>query len=173
MATLLLMKSSISKGLSIPTNINVPYSTNSSPNSIIDWDFNFAVPLQKAATFPKLLENVPGAAPPGIPDSHAYLDSSADKSYFLSIFAEKERQRTNGTLISKLMETSSERNFFEMSHHRSPVHREFVRRFCPRTGENVHLALKEARRFLDVNPAFKASDEAVVKTVQTLKQLLK
>lgn len=70
------------------------------------------------------------------------------------------------------METSSERNFFEMSLHRVPVHREFISRFCPRTDENVRLAFKEVRRFLDVNPTFKASDEAIAKTVQTLEVLL-
>ncbi|KAB8210286.1 hypothetical protein BDV34DRAFT_220878 [Aspergillus parasiticus] len=143
-----------------------------SPWVIIDWDCNFAVPLQKAATFPKLLENVPGGAPPGLPATHAYLDFAADKRYFLSNLAEKEMKRTNGTSITQLMETSSERNFFEMSHHRVPVHRGFVSRFCSRTRENVGAALKEVERFLDINPMFKASDEAIVRTVQMLEALL-
>lgn len=70
------------------------------------------------------------------------------------------------------METSSERNFFEVSHHRVPVHREFVSRFCPRTRENTCAALKEIERFLDINPMLAASDEAIVRTVQTLEALL-
>ncbi|GAB1194032.1 hypothetical protein APSETT444_003269 [Aspergillus pseudonomiae] len=153
-------------------NDNIIIDEEYNIKGIIDWDCNFAVPLQKAATFPKLLENVPGGAPPSLPATHAYLDLAADKSYFLSILAEKERKRTNGTSITRLMETSRERNFFEMSHHRVPVHREFVSRFCPRTSENVLAALKEVERFLDINAMFKASDEAIARTVQTLEALL-
>lgn len=129
------------------------------------------MPLQKAATFPKLLENVPGAAPPDLPESHAYIDLSADKTYFLSVLAEKERERTNDTSITELMKTSSERNIFEMSLHRAPVHREFIRRFCPRTEENICLALKEVERFLDMDSNFEASDEVITKTIQTLEEL--
>lgn len=129
------------------------------------------MPLQKAATFPKLLENVPGAAPPDLPQSHAYVDLSADKTYFLSVLEEKERERTNNTSITKLMKDSSERNFFEMSLYREPVHREFIRRFCPRTDENICLALKEVERFLDGDSNFAAGDEAIAKTIQTLKEL--
>ncbi|KNG82932.1 hypothetical protein ANOM_007954 [Aspergillus nomiae NRRL 13137] len=153
-------------------NDNIIIDEEYNIKGIIDWDCNFAVPLQKAATLPKLLENVPGAAPLSLPETHAYLDLAADKSYFLSILAEKERKRTNGTSITRLMETSSERNFFEMSHHRVPVHREFVSRFCPRTRENVLAALKEVERFLDINAMFKAGDEAIARTVQTLEALL-
>ncbi|KAE8306820.1 hypothetical protein BDV41DRAFT_582972 [Aspergillus transmontanensis] len=153
-------------------NDNIIIDEEYNIKGIIDWDCNFAVPLQKAATFPKLLENVPGGAPPGLPATHAYLDFAADKRYFLSILAEKEMKRTNGTSITQLMETSSERNFFEMSHHRVPVHREFVSRFCSRARENVGAALKEVERFLDINPMFKASDEAIVRTVQMLEELL-
>lgn len=91
--------------------------------SVIDWDFTFAAPLQKAVTFPKLIENVPGAAPPDIPEQLAYLDFSADKSYFLRILAAKETEKRESTSIAKLMGDSSERNFFEMSLHRAPVHK--------------------------------------------------
>lgn len=129
------------------------------------------MPLQKAATFPKLLENVPGAAPPDLPETYAYIDLSADKTYFLSILAEKEQERTNNTSITKLMEASSERNFFEMSLHRAPVHREFIRRFCPRTDKNICLALKEVERFLDMDSTFDASDEVLTETIQTLEEL--
>lgn len=113
-----------------------------------------------------------GAAPPGLSKTHAYLDFAADKRYFLSILAEKEEKRTNGTTITQLMETSSERNFFEMSHHRVRVYREFVSRFCLRTRENVCAALKEVERFLGINPMFSASDEAIVRMVQMLEGLL-
>lgn len=107
-----MIRTSISQGLSL-LHISVSDRTDYlCYASVIDWDFNFAVPIQKAATFPKFFENVPGAAPPGMPESHAYLDLSADKSQFLSILAEKERERTHGTSFTKLIETSSERNFF-------------------------------------------------------------
>lgn len=165
-------RTSISQGLSL-CHTSVSDRTNYLRRArVIDWDFSFAVPLQKAATFPKFLENVPGAAPPGMPESHAYLDLSADKSQFLLILAEKERERTNGTSFTKLMETSSERNFFEMSLHRPPVHREFVRRHCARSNQNIILALKEVGPFLERNPMFKSSDEVIMKTLQSLIELL-
>ncbi|KAE8421313.1 hypothetical protein BDV36DRAFT_292508 [Aspergillus pseudocaelatus] len=157
------------KGVQVSTSV---WLTESVDRVSLTRICNFAVPLQKAATFPKLLENVPGAAPPGLRETHAYLDFASDKRCFLSILAEKERARTNGTSITQLMETSSERNFFEMSHHRVPVHREFVSRFCSRTRENVYAALKEVGRFLDIDPTFEASDESIVRTVQTLEALL-
>lgn len=140
---------------------------------VIDWDFTFASPLQKAATFPKLLENVPGSAPPGLPESHAYLDLVADKYYFLAIFAEKERQKTGQTSILKLIATSSERNFFEMSIHRPSVRAEFVKKFCLRTPENVSAALTEVDRFLFANADFDKSSQAIVQIVSTLKELQK
>ncbi|KAE8331516.1 hypothetical protein BDV39DRAFT_201166 [Aspergillus sergii] len=153
-------------------NDNIIIDEEYNIKGIIDRDCNFAVPLQKAATFPKLLENVPGAAPPGLSETHAYLDFAADKRFFLSILAEKEMKWTNGTSITQLMGTSSERKFFETSHHRVPVQPEFVSRFCSRTRENVGAALKEVERFLDINPMFSASDEAIVRTVQMLEDLL-
>ncbi|KAE8374929.1 hypothetical protein BDV26DRAFT_295531 [Aspergillus bertholletiae] len=114
----------------------------------------------------------PARRPPGLPETHAYLDFAADKSYFLSILAEKERQRTSATVITQLMAPSSERNFFEMSSHRVPVYREFVARFCPRTRENAGTVLKEIERFLDINPMFRADDEVIVETVRVLEALL-
>jgi hypothetical protein len=118
---------------------------------VIDWDFTFATPLQKAATFPKLLENVPGSAPPSLLKTHAYLNLSADKSYFLAIFSKKEKQRTNRTSIAKLIKTFSNCNFFEMSLHRPPVYKEFVKKFCLCTHKNILTALAEVDKFLAAN----------------------
>jgi hypothetical protein len=143
-------------------------------SSFIDWDFTFALPLQKAATFPKLLENVPGGAPPNLPDSVAYLDFSADKAYFLSVFETKERQRSGGpTPITKLIETSSERNFFELSHHRPAVRKEFVRRYCAHTFENLSAALEQLDCFLARDEEFGAGHEGVVEVLRELGELRK
>ena len=137
---------------------------------MIDWDFTFAVPLQKAATFPKLVENVPGGAPPKTPKELAYLDFSADKTYFLDILSKKEKEINGKSIIAGLMNNSSERNFFEMSLHRVPVHEEFVKRFCTRSPENVKAALKEMDSFLASNPEYSSgkTGSAVEETTDRL-----
>ena len=123
----------------------------------------FALPLQKCAVWPKLLENIPGASPPHLPEPLRNLDFSADKAYFLSVFSRKEHQRTGKTEIAKLIETSSERNFFEMSHHYPTVHPEFVARFCARTMESLKAPLEQIDQFLaNVNTAeFGKDDEGI------------
>ena len=68
---------------------------------IIDWDFTYASPVQKAAIFPKLLENVPGGAPPSVPEPYKYLDLKKDKLNFLTIFATKEHQLTGDTSLTQ------------------------------------------------------------------------
>jgi len=143
---------------------------------IIDWDFAFAHPLQKCAVFPKLLENIPGAAPPDLPESLAYINFRVDKAYLLSVLAEKERQRGNRTGrttdFTKLIETSSERNFFEQSHHIVTTHREFASRFCERSHDNVVSALKQINSFVAKNPEFSHHDGALVDVVMYLEDLL-
>ncbi len=137
--------------------------------SVIDWDFTFAAPLQKAVTFPKLIENVPGAAPPDIPEQLAYLDFSADKSYFLRILAAKETEKRESTSIAKLMGDSSERNFFEMSLHRAPVHKKFIEKFCTRSLQNVRAAMGQLENFLATYPNFKTEvGDAVDETTRML-----
>ncbi|KAI9821475.1 MAG: hypothetical protein M1832_003322 [Thelocarpon impressellum] len=152
---------------------NIIVNEDSSIRGVIDWDFTSATPLQVAATFPKLLENVPGGAPPEIPESLAYVDLSADKASFLRILAAKEKARANGnTAITTLVESSSERKFFEMSLHRRAVHREFVERFCARTRENVLAASAQVEPFLVANLRFfGGSDAAMVEVAAELEKL--
>jgi hypothetical protein len=133
--------------------------------SIIDWDFTFVRPLQKHAVFPKLLENVPGAAPFDVPPSLAYLDFKSDKEYFVSIVADKEAQLGKSIgqkpSVAMLLKSSSERNSFEMSHHIAAVHDEFVRRFCERTRKNIQAAREQIGCFITQNPEFSDDDEAI------------
>lgn len=122
---------------------------------IIDWDFTFAQPLQKCAVFPKLLENVPGGAAPHLSEPFCYPDLAYDKAYFLSILAKKEKKKTGENSISKLIETSTERNFFEVSHHVAKVHEEYAARFCERSLENIRAALRQCDEFVADNNEFK------------------
>jgi hypothetical protein len=151
--------------------------------SVIDWDFSFAQPLQKHAVFPKLLENVPGGAPPELPQALAYQDLAADKAFFVSLVAEKEKRQkgaslspvmrtsTSKPLIAQIIESSSERNFFELSHHIYPVHQEFVRRYYPRTYENLVAAREQIDRFLATNPGFTDDSQTVTDLINKLTHL--
>ena len=143
---------------------------------LIDWDFAFAQPLQKCAVLPKLLENVPGGAPPELAEELAYVDLAADKFYFLSVLAEKERERSKSlgvTMnITKLIETSSERNFFELSHHVATIHKEFVARFCVKSRENLKAAMEELDRFVGVNAEFSRDDVTIVEIRKNLEEQL-
>ena len=127
-------------------------------NRFIDWDFTFAQPLQKAATFPKLLENVPGGAPPDIPEDIAYLDLTTEKEYFLATFAAKEMRDFGSNTVTRLIASSSERNFFEASLHRAPVHKEFVKKYCSRNQQAIIAAKGELNSFLERNPLFASED---------------
>lgn len=140
---------------------------------MIDWDFTFAAPLQKAATFPKLIENVPGGAPPKIPEKLAYLDFSADKAFFLDVLTKKEQEKRGTSYIARLMEGSSERNFFETSLHRAPVHEEFVRKFCKLSLENINAASDEMNNFLATNQQFRNenTESAITGTINRLMKL--
>lgn len=143
--------------------------------SIIDWDFSFAQPLQKHAVFPKLLENVSGGAPPGLPKALAYQDLAADKAYFVSCIADKEKRQGNANLkptVAQLIEFSSERNFFEVSHHNFPVHQEFVSRYCPRTHENLVAARTQIDHFLAMNAEFSIDSQSIINVIIKLKQFL-
>ena len=117
------------------------------------------MPLQKAATFPKLLENVPGGAPPDLPSEDAYVDLAAEKQYFLSVLFREETRRTGATSITRLIESSSERNFFEMSLHRLPVHQEFVKRFCLGTPANLAAASAQLLHFRAANTMHASANE--------------
>ncbi len=103
------------------------------------------------------------------------LDFSADKAYFLSVFSRKEQQQTGNTDIATLIETSSERNFFEMSHHYPTVHPEFMARFCPRSRENLKAALEQVEGFVGNanNVGFGEDDEGVVEVRRDIEELLR
>lgn len=138
---------------------------------LIDWNAMFAQPLQKWAVFPKLIEHVPGYAPPGLPKENTYLDFAQDKAYFAAILKEKELTRTGKTSISDLVQTSTERSFFEMSHNVATVHKEFAQRYCKRTKENADAAMRALESFLADNPGFNRSDAVVMEVEAELKAL--
>ncbi len=113
---------------------------------IVDWDFTFAMPLQKAASWPKLLQYIPGAVPPG--QDERYMSHPKDKKLFLKRLEEKEKRRRGTTTVSKLMETSYERSFFEMSLKMKTVHREWVKQY-PHTCSRLEAALHHLDELMD------------------------
>lgn len=139
---------------------------------MIDWDFAFAQPLQKCAVLPKLLENVPRGAPPDTSGPLAYLDLPADKTFFLSALAEKEKQRTGTTKITRLIESSSTRNFFKLSHHVATVQQEFAVRFCARSRENLAAAMQEIEHLVADNTGFSRDDPVIVEVVKSIRDQL-
>jgi len=109
-------------------------------SSVIDWDFTVASPLQKAATWPKLLQYTPGAVPYG--HSDRLMSHPADQAMFLQLLREKERQRNCSETVANLVETSYERNFFELSLQMKTVHQESVKAHPP-SSEQYKAALRQ------------------------------
>ncbi|KAI9669571.1 MAG: hypothetical protein M1817_004614 [Caeruleum heppii] len=139
---------------------------------LIDWDLMSAQPLQKWATFPKLIEHLPGAAPPDVPAQLSYLDFAQDKAYLVQILTEKQKKRSDTVDIAKLVETSTERAFFEMSHNAPTVHQEFAERNCRPTRANLEAARSELVRFLADNPSIHRDDAGVKDVEKRLDELL-
>jgi hypothetical protein len=131
-----------------------------------------AQPLQKWAVFPKLIEHIPGAAPPDLPEEYTNLDFAQDKAYFVAVLAEKERKQTFKMDIAKLVESSTKRAFFEMSHNAPTVHKEFAERFCRPMRANVEAARRELGRFLAENPGISRDDAVVAEVERELEELL-
>jgi hypothetical protein len=107
---------------------------------VIDWDFTVASPLQKAATWPKLLQYTPGAVPYG--HSDRFMSHPADQAVFLQLLRDKERRRIGSETIANLVEMSYERNFFELSLQMKTVHEEWVKAHPP-TSEQYDAALRQ------------------------------
>ncbi|KAI9824785.1 MAG: hypothetical protein M1832_001613 [Thelocarpon impressellum] len=120
-----------------------------------------AQPLQKWATYPKLIEHLPGAAPPDIPAELCYLDFAQDKAYLVQKLAEKQNKRSVTVDIAKLVETSTERAFFEMSHN-APTP----------TSAKLEAARTELVRFLEENPSISRNDAGVREVEERLDALL-
>jgi aminoglycoside phosphotransferase (APT) family kinase protein len=116
---------------------------------IIDWDFTVAAPLQKAATWPKLLQYTPGAVPYGHSDQ--FMSHPADQEIFLQLLRQKERIRNGSETVANLVETSYERNFFELSLQMKSVHNEWVRAHPP-TKEQYHAAVGQLISLQRRNP---------------------
>ena len=127
---------------------------------IIDWDFTVAMPLQKATAWPKLLQYTPGNIPPGLDGK--FMEHSADKIVFLNMLKNKEILRQGTDTISKLMETSYERNFFEMSLHMKMVHHEWAKAH-PATPELCQGALEQLVDVLLKYPQFENETSMKVK----------
>jgi hypothetical protein len=107
-------------------------------NRIIDWDFTVASPLQKAATWPKLLQYTPGAVSYG--HSDRFMSHPADQAVFLQLLRDKERRRNGSETLPNLVETSYERTFFELSLQMKTLHQEWVKAHPP-TSEQYTAAL--------------------------------
>ena len=157
-------------------NANIIVDSNLTIQGLIDWEVANAVPLQAAACYPKLLANVPGAAPPHLSTEIACQHLPEEKAYFVSSLADKEtRRQANGTVsIAQLMAGSEERHFFEMSIHCQPILREFVTRFCQRSREHLQAALREMEAFLTTprNSKWNREGVAVQSTLKKLENLL-
>jgi hypothetical protein len=102
-------------------------------NRIIDWDFTVASPLQNLATWPKLLQYTPGLVPPGHSDE--FMSHPADQETFIQLLRGKERRRYGSETIANLVETSYERNFFELSLQMKTVHQQWIKAHPPTQSE--------------------------------------
>jgi len=73
-----------------------------------------------------------------------------------------------------LIETSSSRNFFELSQHVAAIHQELAGRFCTRSRENLTAALEAIGPFLanNNNARFSREDAAIVEVAKSIRHRL-
>lgn len=141
----------------------------SNDNRVIDWDFTVAVPLQKTATWPKLLQYTPGGVPYG--HSGEIMSHPADQSYFLKILREKELNRRGTDIIATLMESSYERVFFEMSLHMKTVHREWIK-MHPLKSQHYIDALGQLDQLCSIDPLLQNNQSVSETKEELLKRIL-
>lgn len=93
----------------------------------------------------------------------------AERQYFLDKLKEKEIARQGTSVVSSLMATSFERNFFELSLNFATVHREWVKSH-PRPRNWITQAQRALTGFVMGNPSFLGND-VVMKLRNDLKGL--
>jgi hypothetical protein len=91
-------------------------------------------------TAPPRIRQMPGAVPYG--HSDRFMSHPADQAFFLHLLRDKERRTVGSETIANLVETSYERNFFELSLHMKTVHQEWVKAHPP-TSEQYDAALRQ------------------------------
>ena len=82
------------------------------------------------------------------------MSHPAEQKYFLGKLKEKEIARQGTSVVSSLMETSFERNFFESSLNFVTVHREWVKSH-PRPSDWNTRAQDAMTDFVTANPTFR------------------
>lgn len=102
-----------------------PFFPNSllTKRSIVDWDFTLLVPLAASVHFPAFLANIPGWNTSGQPD-----DFVGDREYLAAAIQARYCNRpADGRRISRLLDNSFERQFFEMSLSIRQVNEQYIR----------------------------------------------
>ncbi|GAM84493.1 hypothetical protein ANO11243_024890 [Dothideomycetidae sp. 11243] len=116
---------------------------------VVDWDFAANVPLAAAVHFPSFLADIPGWNTPDRPDSYNFFE---DRQYLIrAVRAQYNDHLADCGRVLQLLETSFERQFFELSLSIKVVNHEYVRL---RGGDPLLDAPKaqlaeHLRRFLD------------------------
>jgi hypothetical protein len=90
---------------------------------------------------------------------------SEDRHYFLETFRKQEIERFASRRLSSLLETSSKRQFFQLSLDYATVNRQFIRRYCSRTRQTMEDALVQLGQFLEREGSY-SDNAAVLETTQ-------
>jgi Phosphotransferase enzyme family len=139
---------------------------------IVDWDFARFVPLQVAICFPLFIACIPGFNnTPALYASDNNDPYAADRDYFLETFRKQEVERFGEGRISSLLETSCERQFFQLSMDYAAVNHQFSQLYCARTRQTMMDALVQLERFMEREGDY-SENTAVLETRQEIQNLI-
>jgi hypothetical protein len=136
---------------------------------VIDWDISQFVPLQVAVCFPLFISSVPGYKSEQLPswDTDVYAE---DRQYFVEMFRQREVELFGSEWMAKLLETCTQRQFFQMSFNMPLVHQEYGKLKCIQSVESHKAAMKQLDLFLERRPEYKGTP-AVLNTRSQLGDL--
>ncbi|KAG8627928.1 hypothetical protein KVT40_003801 [Elsinoe batatas] len=93
--------------------------------NVIDWDYARVVPAGSAVHHPLFIADIPGWVNDGVDQGESFHD---DRAYLENAIAVHGRQSPHADALRRLLETSHERQFFELSLRNKRINKEYVKK---------------------------------------------